>query len=219
MLVDALTRLRLVNRSNLGISRMFSALLREGKEPRMIQEIGESVTLIFMKRELAGAFRLFVAEESRDGRDLGVDALLILQYLLKYPEIETNIAATMCQRKEAHMREILSTMEKAGYIEHGGTGRGTYWTLRPELHRRLSMTGHPECNRRIDWEAAKTRVLSVLMDRFKRCEPGLSNQDIRQIKHFDRNQVFRLMKQLRLENPKIQAPGKGKHARYIYEEK
>lgn len=219
MLVDALTRLRLVNRSNLGISRMFSALLREGKEPRMIQEIGESVTLIFMKRELAGAFRLFVAEESRDGRDLGVDALLILQYLLKYPEIETNIAATMCQRKEAHMREILSTMEKAGYIEHGGTGRGTYWTLRPELHRRLSMTGHPECNRRIDWEAAKTRVLSVLMDRFKRCEPGLSNQDIRQIKHFDRNQVFRLMKQLRLENPKIQAPGKGKHARYTYEEK
>jgi ATP-dependent DNA helicase RecG len=219
MLVDALTRLRLVNRSNLGISRMFSALLREGKEPPMIQEIGDSITLTFMKRELAGAFRLFVAEESRAGRDLGVDALLILQYLLKHPEIETNIAAMMCQRKEAHMREILSTMEKAGYIEHGGTGRGTYWTLRPELHCRLSVTGHPERDRRIDWEAAKTRVLSILMDRFKRGEPGLSNQDIRQITHFDRNQVFRLMKQLRLENPKIQAPGIGKHARYTYEEK
>jgi ATP-dependent DNA helicase RecG len=219
MLVDALTRLRLVNRSNLGISRMFSALLREGKEPPMIQEIGDSVTLTFMKRELAGAFRLFVAEESRAGRDLGVDTLLILQYLLKHPEIETNIAAMMCQRKEAHMREILSTLEKAGYIEHGGTGRGTYWTLRTELHRRLSVTGHPERDRRIDWEAAKTRVLSILIDRFKRGEPGLSNQEIRQITHFDRNQVFRLMKQLRFENPKIQTPGKGKHAKYIYEEK
>lgn len=81
------------------------------------------------------------------------------------------------------------------------------------------LTGHPERDRRIDWEAAKTRILSILMDRFNRGEPGLSNQDIRQITHFDRNQVFRLMKQLRLENPKIQAPGKGKHARYTYEDK
>ena len=32
-LVDALTRLRLVNRSNLGVRRMFQALLIEGKEP------------------------------------------------------------------------------------------------------------------------------------------------------------------------------------------
>lgn len=219
MLVDALTRLRLVNRSNLGIGRMFSALLREGKEPPIIQEIGESVTLIFMKRELAGAFRLFVAEKNRDGKDLGMDDLLILQYLLKHPEIETNTAAVLCQRKEAHMREILSAMEKAGYVEHGGTGRGTYWTLRPELHRRLSEIGQPERGRRIDWEAAKTRVLSILMDRFKRGEPGLNNQDIRQITHFDRNQVFRLMKELRSENPKILDPGKGKHARYSYENK
>lgn len=32
-LVEALTRLRLINRSNLGVARMFSALLIEGKEP------------------------------------------------------------------------------------------------------------------------------------------------------------------------------------------
>jgi len=70
-----------VNRSNLGVGRMFSALLIEGKEPPDIREIGESVTLAFMKRELLPAFRLFVAEESRAGRDLNVDALLVLQYL------------------------------------------------------------------------------------------------------------------------------------------
>ena len=33
LLVEALTRLRLVNRTNLGISRMFSKMLMEGKEP------------------------------------------------------------------------------------------------------------------------------------------------------------------------------------------
>jgi ATP-dependent DNA helicase RecG len=216
LLVDALTRLRLVNRSNLGISRMFTALLMEGKEPPIIQEIGDSVTLTFFKRELAGAFRLFVAEENGSGRDMSVDTLLILQYLLKHPEIETVAAATLCQRKETHIRETLAAMEKSGYIEHGGTGRGAYWAIRPELYRRLVEKGHHERNRRIDWEAAKTRVLSILMEREKRGEEGLSNQEIRKITCFDRNQVFRLMNELRRENPAISPPGKGKSARYVY---
>nr|WP_276672234.1 ATP-binding protein [Chlorobium limicola] len=76
LLVEALTRLRLVNRSNLGINRMFSSLLIEGKEPPHIREIGESVLVSFPRRELHAAFRLFVAEEAEKGRDPGVDELL-----------------------------------------------------------------------------------------------------------------------------------------------
>ncbi len=214
LLVDALTRLRLVNRSNLGISRMFSALLREGKEPPVIQEIGDSVTVTFMKRELAGAFRLFVAEENEHGHDLNVDHLLILQHLLKHAEIETHAAALLCQRNEVQMRESLASMEKAGYIEHGGSGRGFYWVLRPELYRRLAEDGHPERDRRIDWEAAKTRVLSILMERGRRGDSGLSNHEIRQITHYSRYQVVRLMKELIRENSLINPPGRGKHALY-----
>ncbi len=50
------------------------------------------------------------------------------------------------------MRETLMEMEKASYLEHGGAGRGAYWTLRPELHKRLIEAGQPERDRRIDWE-------------------------------------------------------------------
>ncbi len=207
LLVDALTRLRLVNRSSLGISRMFASLLMEGKEPPIIQEIGDSVSLTFLKRDLAGSFRLFVAEESGKGRDLGVDSLLILQHLLKHPEIETAVAGALCQRKETQVRETLAEMEMRGYIEHGGTGRGTYWTIRAELYHRLTEKGHHERARRIDWEAAKTRVLSILMERAKRRESGLNNTEIRQITHYDRNQARRLMLELIAENPQITRSG------------
>jgi len=215
LLVDALTRLRLVNRSNLGVNRMFSALLMEGKEPPVIQEIGESVSLTFFKRELAGAFRLFVAEESSQGRDMGVDCLLVLQYLLKHQEIDTAAAAVLCQRKEAHMRETMATMEKYGYIEHGGSGRGTYWTLRRELHQKLAHGQAQERDRRIDWEAAKTRVLSILMERAKRGEQGLSNQEIRQITKFDRNHVKRMLTELRKETT-VFISGYGAGAKYYW---
>ena len=214
LLVDALTRLRLVNRTNLGVGRMFAALLMEGKEPPIIQEIGDSVSVTFPKRELSGAFRLFVAEEIGKGRDLGVDSLLLLQYLLLHPEIETTAAAVLCQRKEAQIRETLADLEKFGYIEHGGTGRGTYWTLRPELHRRLAEPGHHERDRRIDWEAAKTRVLSILMERARRGEEGLRNAEVRSITRFTRNQVITLMKELSAETGKVNQSGHGAGSRY-----
>mgnify|MGYP000944185065 FL=1 len=103
-----------------------------------------------------------------------------------------------------------------GYLDRGGTGRGTYWVLRLDLHRRLMAPGHPDRDRRIDWEAAKTRVLSVLRQRAGRGEMGLSNAAIRQITHLDRYQVVRLMQQLQEEEPQISLEGKGRGSRYVY---
>src|SRR5260370_2233432 len=59
LLVEALTRLRLINRSNLGVARMFSALLIEGKEPPLIEEQGEAVKVTFLARALSVSFRAF----------------------------------------------------------------------------------------------------------------------------------------------------------------
>ena len=218
LLVEALTRLRLVNRSNLGINRMFNALLMEGKEPPAIREIGESVLVSFPKRELNAAFRLFVAEESRQGHNLGVDELLLLQHLLQHPEVDTATAATLCQRSEAEVRERLTTMEGRGYIEHGGTKRGAYWCIHPTLYTRLADDGQAEKRRRIDWEAAKARVLSILMERARRNEPGLSNKEIRQITRYDRSQVTRLMRDLRHAHPAVQSTGYGAGAKYEWRE-
>jgi len=76
--------------------------------------------------------------------------------------------------------------------------------------------GHPDRDRRIDWEAAKTRVLSVLRQRAGRGEMGLSNAEVRQITHLDRYQVVRLMQQLQGEEPQISLEGKGRGSRYVY---
>jgi len=215
--VDALTRLRLVNRSNLGVRRMYQVLLIEGKEPPVILDEGEAVRVIFRASELSVPFRLFVAEEADHGRILTVEHLLILQYLLRHPEIDTPTAARITQQSESSDRETLSSMEtQLGYLERGGTGRGTYWILRYDLHQRLSAPGHPERDRRIEWEAAKTRVLSILKQRAERGEPGLSNAEIRQITHFDRNQARRLMMELMKENGAIKMRGEKRWARYAY---
>ncbi len=215
-LVEALTRLRLVNRSNLGIVRMFSALLIEGKEPPLIEEQSDAVKVTFLASELSVLFRSFIAEENGRGRIFSVDHLLILQYLLRHRELDTATAAHICQRQEVEVREILSEMERNfNYLERGGTGRGTYWTLQPDLYRRLSTGGYPERDQRIDWEAAKTRVLSVLKQRAKRGELGLTNAEVRGITHFDRFQVNRLIHELQNESA-VRVEGYGRGTLYTY---
>ena len=216
-LVSALARLRLVNRSTLGVSRMFSAMLIEGKEPPDLQDQGESVKVAFVAHELSVPFRAFVAEESNRGVIPSLDHLLILQHLLRDPEIDTPTAARVCQRNAPEARDILTEMERElGYLDRGGAGRGTYWTLRPERHGRIAAPGHPERDRRIDWEAAKTRVLSVLKQRAEDGAPGLSNKDIRAITRLDRNRVTRMLRELRDETPEIRTSGHGAGSRHFW---
>lgn len=215
-LVEALARLRLVNRSNLGVGRMFEAMLIEGKEPPGIADIGQAVRLVFRRQPISAPFRAFIAEEERAGRRLDVDQLILLRYLLEHREVDTASAAELCQRGERDMLGSLDLMAREReYLHRGGTGgRGAYFTLAPELHRRLAGPGHPERDRRIDWEAAKTRVLSVLMERARRGEAGLTNAEVRAMTHYNRLQVNRLVHELEAEGVRLSGHGRG--ARYTY---
>lgn len=217
LLVEALIKLRLVNRSNLGVPRMYKAMLAEGKEPPVIEERGDAVTVTVKAGDYSLPVRVFVEEESEKGQGLTVDHLLLLTYLLHHPEIDTHTAAVLIQRSEREARDTLHEMEtRRGYLDRGGTGRGTYWVLRSDLHRRLMAPGHPDRDRRTDWEAAKTRVLSVLRQRAEHGEVGLSNAEIRQVTRLDRYQVVRLMKELQREDPAVVREGVGKGSRYRY---
>jgi ATP-dependent DNA helicase RecG len=214
-LVHALAKLRLVNRSNLGISRMFEAMLAEGKEPPHIIDEESAVRVVFRRQEASQPFRKFIADEGKDGRALDVDHLLVLRYLLSHAEIDTAAAAELCQRRDAEMRDILDEMVQIfEYLERGGIGRGTWWRMKPFLHRRLEGLGHAEREQRIDWAVAKTRVLNMLKQRTKRDEPGLTNAGIREVTAYDRQQVNRLIHELETEGVQMQGHGRG--ARYIY---
>ncbi len=216
-LVEALTVLRLVNRSNLGIGRIFEALLIEGKEPPLIVERGEAICLTFLRGAFSPEFRALVTQEADAGRPLRVDAMLIIQHLLRHTEIQTNHAAKLCHRQAAEMREILGEMEHHGYIERGGpAGRGAYWILSSGLYALLAkVPGARERDGRIDRETAKARIVAVLKRRHERGEPGLKNKEVRQITHFDRQQVLRLIRELLAEGC-VRIKGRGQSAQYVY---
>ena len=109
-LVDALTRLRLVNRGNLGMERIFSSLLMEGKPPPLIVDGGESVRVTFRAAEVSVLMRMFVANETGKGVTLAADHLLVLTHLLRETEIDAGFAARLCHRRESDARWLLVSM-------------------------------------------------------------------------------------------------------------
>lgn len=230
-LVQALVRLRLVNRSNLGMERIFSALLMEGKPPPEIEDKGGAVRLTFRASGISSRFRGFVAEEARKNIVLGADQLILLRHLVHHGEIDARTASRLCQRRERTAADVLARMEsELGYIERRGGGPGVYWTLSPEVHARLTpandfregpkiVVGVDATVTRRDprgvWDSLKTRVIRVI----RRCaETGaepLVNADVRRITGLDRHQVRRMIHELRDERL-VAIEGHGRAARYLY---
>jgi ATP-dependent DNA helicase RecG len=211
-LVDALVRLRIVNRSSLGVPRMYRAMLIEGKEPPRIVENGDSVTVTFRTSRFSLPVRLFVDDEARLHRQVSVDQLLIVHYLLRHAAIGVATAARICQRSADEVFDVLDEMQAgAGYLDRQGSGPEATWHLSGELMLRLAASTDTD-----DWRAAKALVLKALRERSEHGEPGLSNSEIREMVSLDRNQVYRLMHELRQEVPRLELAGAGRWARYRY---
>lgn len=230
-LVRALVRLRLVNRSNLGMERIFSALAMEGKPPPEIEDAGGAVRLTFRASGIRPRFRGFVAEETRKRIVLGTDQLLVLRHLVQHGEIDAPTASRLCQRREQTAAAVLAGMESEfGYLAQRGNGPGMYWTLSPEVHARLvpadDFRREPKTifkadgtvvSRDLDaaWNGLKERVIRVI----RRCaetnaEP-LANADVRRLTGLDRHQVRRLIHRLR-DDGLVAIEGHGRAARYVY---
>ncbi len=97
-LVDLLDKLRLVNQSNLGVPRIYKALLIEGKEPPQYRQIGEAIELTMIASSFVPAFRKFIKNMNDKGVIIDVDHLIVLNYLLRHREINSLEASYICQR-------------------------------------------------------------------------------------------------------------------------
>lgn len=214
-LVGALARLRLVNRSSLGVPRIYRAMLIEGKPPPRIQDIGGAVRITFHASRISPRFRRFVADELGKRIVHSVDELLVLRHLGSEWAADAPRVARLCQRSHDEAREVLSQMEHdRGYLDRGGEGRGAYWTLKPVLRERLADSG---CQGFLDAgpRVARERVLSLLVHRADNALGPLANRDIRQITGLDRLQVVRLLQRLR-ETGHVRIEGRGRGAGYVY---
>ncbi|MDE2796621.1 MAG: hypothetical protein OXL34_17535 [Gemmatimonadota bacterium] len=213
-LVDALGRLRLINRMNLGMERIYSSLLMEGKPPPHIEDMGDAVRVTLRAAKVSAAFRGFVADRAGLGSILAADHLLVLRHLLRQMRIAP-ATARLCQRRQEDARDVLLDMEGPfGLLERGGNGREEYWTLKPEIRVALTEVKESGAGTR-DRAVVREEVLDAIRRRAMSGREPLANAAVRRMTHLDRQQVNRLIHEL-VAGGQVRIVGHGRGARYMY---
>lgn len=205
-LADLLDKLKLVNRSNLGVPRIYKSLLMEGKEPPQYRELGETIELVINASDMIPQFRKFIRTMIEKGIDLDVDHLIILNYLMKHREIDNTTASKIIQRNYEHTKEVLSYLENNLKIIHsGGNIRNKSYMFTRIVYDALEASADYDRDKKLDKESVKLRILSILKER------NLTNMEIRQITDLDRQNVLRVMKELEYEGVRLNKKGRWSH--------
>jgi len=147
LLADAFKRAGIVERTARGIDTIFYEQLRNGRPAPSYERSNETgVVLVLPGGEANLEFVRLLVEESRAGRDLGLDDLLILNALWRDRRLTTGEAARLTQKPEAEVRATLNRLVEIGLAEPrlparsaqaGGERKGRTWHLSAATYRRL----------------------------------------------------------------------------------
>jgi ATP-dependent DNA helicase RecG len=207
LLADVLQTVGFVNRAGLGVDRIYEEMLRLGKaSPRYEGDESHVRLSVFIRTLLP--FARFVAEETRAGRKLDLDDLILLRGLTDRGSLDRWSAADALQLTEEDAAERLVSLRERGYLTPQGRGRGTAYRLQRRFSDLLRGTAETDRDMPLEGEAVRLRIQAVLAERGR-----LTNTDIRRISGYSRREVLRLVVELRKQGV-LELEGRGRGAHY-----
>jgi len=118
LLADAFKRAGIVERTGRGVDSMFHGQLRYGRPaPRYGLSNETSVTVVLPGGPADGEFVRLVVQESRAGRPLTVQSLLVLTELRSSRSLTVADVARLIQHDEATARGVIGGLVDAGLVE------------------------------------------------------------------------------------------------------
>lgn len=207
-LAGALQTIGVVNRAGIGVDRIHDELLRLGKAmPRYDGD--ESHVRLVLPTATHQEFARFVARETRLGRTLDLDDLIVLRGVMERGYIDRRVAAERLQLPQASASERLISLRERGYLIAHGRGRGTAYRLSRALSDLLRGPEETDRDMPLDDEAVRLRVQAVLRERGR-----LANAEIRRFSGYSRVEVVRMMRSL-AEEGWVRLRGRGRAAHYV----
>ncbi|WP_291426433.1 helix-turn-helix domain-containing protein [Deinococcus sp.] len=133
LLAGVLARLGLVEQAGVGVDKMFSLMLRHGKEPPEFTSYPDAVTLALHSPGFDAEFVRFVARKQEEMQTLSLDMLIVLSVLAREGEATRADLARALQLPEDRTPRLLRGMEEHGLIVRAGVGRGIAYRLSAEV--------------------------------------------------------------------------------------
>jgi ATP-dependent DNA helicase RecG len=177
LLCEILDRVRYMERSGLGVDRIYEDQLRFGKRPPTYDDGGRTrVRLRLDASEFDESFARFVISEEQAGRRWRVEELLTLSHLRQMGPSDRSSLARVMQRSEDESQEVLSAL-LGDTVDRFGSGLGLRYALSARVQAALGA------------EAAYTRERGLA----RKYQRGIVLQHARQFGRVDNKTVRELL--------------------------
>lgn len=138
ILADAFKRAGLVDRTGRGINRIFEGQLRYGRQPPDYgRSTADDVVVVLPGGPANLVLTAYLLEQAQAGRQLSLEALFVVNELVRERRISTARAAELLQRGEDETRALLNRLVDQGTLEARGEARGRTYHLSAAAYRAL----------------------------------------------------------------------------------
>ena len=208
-LAEVLRKIGLIEKAGMGVKRMFYIQLASGKEAPSYISDEHTVRVIIKDGTLDEPFVRFVKESEKEGKEMGLDELLLLSVLRRQRELSIKEGIAILQFDAVRTREILMRMINRGLLEKSGVKKGLVFRLSGSLCKKLGESISYIRGRGVD----EIRHPELILEYVK--EYGsINNTETRELLGVDINKAYKLLKKL-ANTGKILKMGSGnKNARY-----
>ena len=211
-LAEILRKVGLIEKAGMGVKRMFYIQISSGKEPPVYETDGYSVKVILRNGTLDEAFVKFVKKREKEGKELGLDELLILSALKRRRELSLAEASRILQLDIERSKEILNQMCAKGLLEKSGIKKGRIYRLSGILYKELGGTVNYIREKGID----ELRYKELIIEYVKKYGE-VTNRIVRELLGVDKYKASRLLKKL-VKEGKLKRIGADRNARYLVAE-
>jgi ATP-dependent DNA helicase RecG len=207
LLCEILERVRYMERSGLGVDRIFVDQLRLGKPPPVYDASRLAVRLRLDASAFDEAYARFVLAEESNGRVWSVDDLLMTAYLRRMGPADRPTLAAVIQRSEEEAQEYLS--RRSDLVERQGGGVASRYALTAEVQAALGTPAAYTRERGLEREYQRSLVLQHV-----RKFGEIDNPAVRELLQMSMGEATRLLQSLELAGV-IEQVGSRRWARYI----
>lgn len=209
LLADALKRVGLAEKTGRGIDRIYEGSLIYGRTPPDYSATTSATVTLFIPRckpDLQFA-RLIANEQSRLGRPLPINTLLVLNALKDMPRSDVKQLSSALRLSETMVKTILDKAIDHGLVEAFGGGRGRNYAIAHQLYYDKKNTGYV-----LQKDIDQTRYLELITT-LAQSNEFISRADVVNLLHVTDAQAYALLK--KLVNQEVLLPvNKGRYAKY-----
>jgi len=206
LIAETLQRLKYVQRTGQGVDIIFREMISSGKPYPQYHVYNEAVTLtIFSAIDDVNFVKFIASEQDKMQKILPLPELMILRYLTDNKRIILSEAQELTQLPIAEVRKSCNNLVRDGLI--GLSGKE--YMLTAKVYDAIKSDVEYAQDTVIRYVKAKS-----LIEEYLQSAEFITNEKIRELCGFTRNQVRRTVEKMLQENI-LKMEGKGRSARYI----